>query len=392
MNLALLHTESQNFINANLDTQPSKILLKGTTFEEVSTVEIIEQIEAKSKCKKKLPTWFNAKHIYYPNKLNIEQTSSEITAQYKSQLLSGNTIADITGGFGVDSYYFSRQFENVHHYEINERLSQIVTYNYKQLGVSNIKTHVGNGIDNIISSSNNYDCIYIDPSRRHESKGKVFFLSDCLPNVPLHLNNLFEKTENIVVKTSPLLDITAGIKELKHVKTIHVVAVKNEVKELIWILKKGFDGEISIETVNIKADAQEAFYFKLIEESEAVSKTNEPLSYLYEPNAAILKAGGFNCLRSRFKLYKLHQHSHLYTSHECIGFPGRRFKIETHISYNKKAIKSLGISKANITTRNFPESVHVLRKKFKIADGGNTYLFFTTNYRNQKIVIICSKY
>lgn len=391
MNPEILNTESQEFINANLFTETSKILLKGIKIEGVTTREIIEQIEAKVKCKKKLPTWYDAKNIYFPNKLNIEQTSSEITAQYKSQLLSGDTIADLTGGFGVDSFYFSKNFKQVAHYEIDPSLSEIVAHNNNQFGLKNIKNLVGNGIASVLTSQIHYDWMYIDPSRRHESKGKVFFLKDCLPDVPRHLNVLFEKTENIAIKTSPLLDISAGIKELKYVKSVHIVAVKNEVKELIWLLKKGFDGEITIETVNITADAKDTFCFKLIEESQAFSTYESPLHFLYEPNTAILKAGGFNCLASQFKLSKLHQHSHLYTSNEHIEFPGRRFKIETVIPYNNKALKALKISNANITTRNFPESVQQLRKKLSIKDGGRTYIFFTTNYRNEKIVVICSK-
>ncbi|WP_040279094.1 class I SAM-dependent methyltransferase [Psychroserpens damuponensis] len=391
MNSDILNTEIQAFISNNLTTNISKILLKGTNFETVSTQEIIEQIEAKAKSKKKLPNWFSSEKIYYPNKLNIEQTSSEITANYKSTLFKGNSIIDITGGFGVDCFYFAKQFEEVVHCEINENLSKIVNYNYTQLNVKNIKTVALDGIDYLLSNEKHYDWIYIDPSRRHEKKGKVFFLNDCLPNVPFHLDTLFNYTTNIAIKTSPLLDLTIGINELKHVKDIHVVAVKNEVKELIWVLEKGFTGNISIKTVNIINNNIEAFSFKLNDESINMSSYSEPQKYLYEPNAAILKSGAFNSVSKQLNVSKLHQHSHLYTSNELTMFPGRSFKIESIIDYNKKNIKALNISKANITTRNFPETVQLIRKKHNIKDGGNTYLFFTTNYLNNKIIVIGSK-
>lgn len=391
MNSEILNTEIQVFINDNLYTDVSKILLKGTSFEHVSTLELIEQIESKLKCKRKLPTWFNTSNIYFPNKLNIEQTSSEIAAKYKSQLLSGNSIIDLTGGFGVDCYYFSKTFVQVTHCEINEKLSRIVAHNYKQLGAKTIEVVSEDGINYIISNETLYDWIYIDPSRRHDTKGKVFFLKDCLPNVPNHLEDLFKHSNHIAVKTSPLLDLSIGINELQHVKEIHIVAIKNEVKELLWILENGFNNETIIKAVNIVEDKTDVFSYELYRESQVQVTYDAPQNYLYEPNAAILKSGGFNSLAERLKLSKLQQHSHLYTSNTDIEFPGRSFKIESVIDYNKKNLKALGLSKANITTRNFPETVQQLRKKHRIKDGGNTYLFFSTNFKKEKIVIVCSK-
>ncbi|WP_204345045.1 THUMP-like domain-containing protein [Psychroserpens algicola] len=391
MNTEILNTEVQDFITNNLAADISKLILKGTNFKTVSTLEIIEQIEAKGKSKNKLPTWFANKDIYYPNKLNIEQTSSEITAAYKSELLSGKSLIDLTGGFGVDCYYFAKSFETVTHCEIDEDLSQIVAHNNIQLGITNIQIIASNGIEHLLASKNTYDWIYIDPSRRHEQKGKVFFLKDCLPDVPKHLNSLLKHSNSIAIKTSPLLDISVGIKELQYVKDIHVVAVKNEVKELIWIIENGFDSTITIKTVNILADTKDVFSFSLNGESKASVTYELPLQYLYEPNSSILKSGGFNSLAETYKLSKLHQHSHLYTSDHLVDFPGRRFKIETVLAYNKKSLKALGLSKANITTRNFPETVQQIRKKHRIKDGSQNYLFFTTNVHNEKIVVVCSK-
>jgi hypothetical protein len=391
LNKSILNIEIQEFINDNLNSDISKILLKGTSFKSVTTKEIVVQIEAKKKCKKKLPTWFSTTNIYYPKKLNIEQTSSEITADYKAKLIKGNTIIDLTGGFGIDSYYFSKYFKNVTHCEINSTLSGIVEHNYKQLGIENIHTIHSDGIEYLKNSTQTFDCIYVDPSRRHNSKGKVFFLKDCLPNVTEYLGLLFSQTNNIIIKTSPLLDISVGLSELKFVKEIHVVAINNEVKELLWFLELGFNRETQIKTINIKNAINEKFSFLLNEESLTKIKYTLPQSYLYEPNAAILKSGAFNSLANKFNIYKLHKHSHLYTSNNLFEFPGRVFKIEKTLPYNKKLLKKEDITKANISIRNFPETVQQIRKKLNIKDGGIKYLFFTTNNQNEKIVLLTSK-
>tara|TARA_R110002126_G_scaffold7943_11_gene38390 strand:+ start:1702 stop:2883 length:1182 start_codon:yes stop_codon:yes gene_type:complete len=391
LNKAILNTKIQEFINLNLDSNVNSLLLKGIAFSEVDTKSIIEQIEAKKRSKTKLSTWFSTKNIYFPNKLNIEQTSSETTAKYKSELLEGDSIIDLTGGFGVDCFYFSRQFKTVKHCEINETLSEIVKHNFNQLNVQNIDTIQTDGVEYLKNSSQTYDWIYIDPSRRHDSKGKVFFLKDCLPNVPEHLDVLFKHSKNIMIKTSPLLDISLGINELKCVKNIHVVAVNNEVKELLWVLEVGFKGSITIETVNLIKKDKDYFKFNLEEEKKTESKYSLPLTYLYEPNAAILKAGAFNQISKQLQVSKFHKHSHLYTSESLIDFPGRVFKIEKIIQYNKKELKKIAITKANITIRNFPETVQQIRKKSGIKDGGDIYMFFTTDINHKKIILITSK-
>lgn len=391
MNAAILHPEVQDYINKNLKIDPSVLILKGIPFTELKVSEVVEQIEAKNKSEKKLPTWFRQVNIYYPNKLNIEQTSSELTADYKSRLIKGKTLIDLTGGFGVDAYYFSKHFEEVTHCELNSELSRIVSYNLKLLKAHNIDVIAQDGLSYLQNSSKNYDWIYVDPSRRHDSKGKVFFLKDCLPNIPEHLNLLWSRSKNILIKTSPLLDITIGLNELENVKTIYVVAVNNEVKELLWILEQGFTGQIAIKTTNIKNQNSEHFDFFMEDEAQAETIYNQPLTYLYEPNAAIMKSGGFNALTTTFNVKKLHKHSHLYTSEKLINFPGRAFEIRKVIPYQKKYIKSLAIQKANITTRNFLETVQNIRKQFKIKDGGDHYLFFTTNNDNEKIVLVCAK-
>lgn len=391
MNKNILHTDIQCYINNNISSDLNAILLKKVALQNVTSKELVEQIESKNKCKSKLPTWFNQPNIYYPNKLNIEQTSSEITAEFKSKLISGNQIIDLTGGFGVDCFYFSKQFKNVVHCELNENLSEIVQHNFKILNVTNVDCVALDGLEYLQSQSTNFDWIYIDPSRRNDSKGKVFILSDCLPNVPNNLELLWKYSKQILIKTSPLLDISVGLKELEHVKTIHIIAVNNDVKELLWTLEHNYIGAIDIKTINIKSENLETFDYVLGNEDTTDSKYNEPLTYLYEPNAAVMKSGGFHSVSEHFELYKLHKHSHLYTSDELINFPGRAFKVENVVPYNKKALKTLKVQKANIATRNFPETVEIIRKKLNIKDGGETYMFFTTNINDEKICLVCKK-
>jgi hypothetical protein len=390
LNLSILHTEVQQFITDHINSDITKLVLKGSPFDGISMQELANQIVAKKKASTKLPTWFSADNIYYPEKISIEQTSSEITSAYKSGLISGETMVDITGGFGVDSYYFSKHFTEVIHLEINPALSAIVKHNYKQLKRENIATFSDNGIDFLKKTVQLFDCIFIDPSRRNDLKGKVFLLKDCLPNVPENIDFLFRKTNKILLKVSPILDISSALDDLQFVKEIHVVAVQNEVKEVLFILEKDFNEKLLIKTINILKKGIQKFDFKLHE--EAHSNYSEPLSYLYEPNAAILKSGGFHQISNQLNVFKLHQHSHLYTSDTLVDFPGRVFKIEDVISYDKKKINRLiPGKKANITTRNFPKTVAQIRKETKLKEGGNVFVFFSTDKNNRLIVLVCSK-
>ena len=391
MNQHILHKEVQDFITTNLNSDITKLILKGSPFNNISIQELSNQIISKQKSKNKLPNWFNTQNVYYPPKISIEQTSSEITANYKSNLVSGDTIIDITGGFGIDTFYFAKKFKNVIHSEINDELSKIVAHNYQQLKVNNIQTVASDGLEFLKKTNQKFDCIYIDPSRRDDIKGKVFLLKDCLPNVPENIDFLFTKSANIMIKNSPMLDITATINELKFVKEIHIIAVNNEVKELLFLLKKEYKGTVNVNTVNLLKDKSQEFNFILKNNSDL--KYNSPQKFIYEPNAAILKSGGFNQITKQYNVGKLHQHSHLYTSEEIIeNFPGRIFKIDAVFSYNKKQLKKeLAIDKANITTRNFPKTVAQIRKETKLKDGGNIYLFFTKNLDEKLIVLKCTQ-
>lgn len=386
MNKHILHKDVQDFIRQNLQSNLTQLILKGAPYPEVTIQEIAAQIVAKEKSKKKLPTWFQTQNIYYPPKLNLEQTSSEVTAEYKASIVSGKNIVDVTGGFGVDSYAFSKHFEQVIHCELNAELSEIAAHNYTQMNAKNIAIHLGNGIEFIQNSNESFDCIYMDPSRRNDAKGKVFLLEDCEPNVPKELDELFLKSNTLLIKTSPMLDITSAVSELHAVQEIHIVAVMGEVKELLFLLRKGHTGNINLKTINFQTEHLQSFEF--IFRSEAMSTYSLPKKYLYEPNAAIMKSGGFHHVSNQLQLDKLHQHSHLYTSDKQVNFPGRTFEIIQVNKYDKKNIKSsLKINKANISTRNFPKTVQQIRKELKIKDGGLDYLFFTTNLNNEIICI-----
>ncbi len=386
-NKALLNTEVQEFIR-NFDGDISKLAFSGSPFENVSVQELIQQIEGRKKVEKKLPSWFETRNILFPPKLNLEQTSSETTAKYKASIIAGESIADITGGFGVDSIYFAEKFTKVHHFETNESLSEIAQHNFKVFGKENVKCFVGDGMSTVLK--NKYSTIYADPSRRHESKGKVFFLKDCEPNIPNNISEILEHCDTFLLKTSPMLDISVALNELENVSEIHIVAIENEVKELLWLLNKEANSYPKIKTINFTKSGIEKFDFEWNKSSNA--NYNLPKKYLYEPNATILKSGAFDLLSENLKVNKLHKNTHLYTSETLIDFPGRSFLIEKVVPYTKYEMRTaITFKKANISTRNFPEFVETLRKKWKIADGGDIYLFFITNLEDKKEMLVCSK-
>lgn len=391
MNRSLLHKEVQEFISENYDKDLSKLAFQGSPFEDISIQELATQLSGKKKAEKKLPTWFHTDGIIYPTTLNLEQTSSETTAKYKASLVEGSVLLDLTGGFGIDSYFFSRRFKKVVHCELDPELSEIVSHNSHQLGASTIETFNGDGMDRLEAASEVIDWIYLDPSRRDTAGGRVFHLSDCLPDVPQHLELLLSKAPNVLVKTSPLLDLQSGINSLEKVREIHVVAVRNEVKELLWFLSRKPSEEIKIKTLNFKKAGAEVYenYFR----REAGVSYSHPLTYLYEPNAAIMKSGLMDLLAADLGLLKLHPNSQLFTSDELKDFPGRRFQVLEQLPYSRKKLKPLlgKLEKAHIATRNFPESVASLRKQFKLKDGGENYLFFTTLEKEQKVMLLCKK-
>ena len=390
-NPKLLEHKVQTFINEHLGANIEDLALKGSPFLDIETIQLLEQIQAKSKCTKKLPSWFHAQNIIYPNKLNIEQTSSEVSAAYKSKLVEGHRLLDLTGGCGVDSFYFSKKIKSVTHCEINVKLSKIVKHNFKSLKVNNIVTLAQNGLEYLEEKEHYFDWIYIDPSRRDTQKNRRFFIEDCSPDVSKHLELFLSCSKNILVKLSPMLDLHAALKSLPQTKEIHVVAIKNEVKELLFILERGFTEEPILKTINLNT-VQPVFEFKISSENKTQVSYATPSGYLYEPNTSILKAGAFKCITSRFDIEKLAKHTHLYTSLKIINdFPGKIYRIKQVIPYHKKKLKSvLTGQKANVKTRNFNESIPQLKKEFNISDGGDMFIFFTKS-EQKKWVLICEK-
>ena len=386
----ILPSDLKDFIDNNLNKDLKKLALQKNPFPDYDWKWILNQIQAKQKAEKKLPTWFNSTDVIFPSTLSVEQTSSESLAAYKASLLSGKKLIDLTGGFGVDAFYFSKRFEKVTHCEFQEDLSAIVKHNFEILQAKNIQTISGDSISYLKNTPETFDWIYIDPARRDQQKSKVFLLKDCTPNVVELQELLFQKSQNVLIKTAPLLDIRSILNEIKHVKSIHAIALNNEMKELLIVIEKDFCDEPELIATNILLDGSVISHSFALDDKEFAT-LSQPQNYLYEPYSSYLKTGQYNTIAQRFNVNKLHKHSHLYTSNEWVDFPGRCFKIEQILSYNKKDIKILENTKGNVTTRNFPLKVEEIRKKHKIKEGGDTYIFFTTNLKNEKIVVVCKK-
>ncbi len=390
LNFNLLTEEVREFLLDNLHASAAEIVLKKSPFNKVSSKELAEQLVGLQKSKKKLPTWFLNKKVIFPPSLNLEQTSSELTAQYKSELVEGDLLVDVTGGFGIDSYYFSKKVFNVHHCELNKSLQEIAEHNFKALGTTNVKSFCTDGVQHALDTPK-VDWLFIDPSRRSDLKGKVFFLKDCLPDVNTVLDTFLKTIPNILIKTAPILDISVGLKELQCGKNIHIVATNNEVKEIVWHITTDFTEIPTIHAVNITNKKVNKLSIPYNAEESSVAKIGKIGTYLYEPFTPVLKAGTFKWLSVKYNVNKLHDHSHLYTNDKLIAFPGKRFKILQVLDFNKKNMKHFVKSNANVVTRNFKLSVAEIRKKFKIGEQKNRFLFFTTNYQNKQIVIECEK-
>ena len=391
MNKNVLNTGVQDYIRNFESSDILSVLFKKPLFEGLSNQELVQQLEGRQKCRYKLPLWFNTPGIYYPKKEAIEQSSSQRAALYKASLISGKSLLDLTGGFGVDSFHFSENFQTLVYCEKQKDLAEIASHNFKVLGADNIETFTEDGLEYLRGSDRVFDIIYLDPSRRTDSGKRVFQLEDMIPPLPESLSAIWQHTEQIVIKTSPLLDLRSGITLLGSVKEVHVVAIDNEVKELLWILEKEFNSEPRIIAVNLNSGMDEKFTFRPSEEREAVCSFNNPKNYIYEPNASLMKAGAFQLMSERFELFKLHQNSHLYTSDILINFPGRRYRVLQVIGYKSKFIKGLGLDKAHVISRNFPESVEAIRKKFKFKDGEESSLIFTTQADGAYICIHCER-
>ncbi len=390
----LQKSDVKDFIKNNESENPAQLMLNASVGQDFPLKEAVAQIAARQKAKQKLPEWYSTEGIIFPPSISMEQCSSELTALFKAQLFSGKTLVDLTGGTGVDSFYFSKHFEKVQFIERQGHLCDLAKHNFQVLGADNIEVHSNDGLDFLADNQSDIDLIYLDPARRDDKKNKVFRLMDCQPDITLIQNALFKKCKQILLKAAPMLDVNAATMKLNGVKKIWVVAVENECKELLILMEKGWLKEPIIEAVNIKSPA-ETNYFTFTKSEEAASAIglSMPNKYLYEPNAAILKAGGFRSIAIRYDLKKLHPNSHLYTSDSFIdGFPGRSFEVTaTEHPYSRKLMELLPEGKANITARNFPETVAAIRRRTKIKDGGDIYIFATTLLDRKPVFLLCKK-
>ncbi|MBL0741780.1 THUMP-like domain-containing protein [Chryseolinea lacunae] len=395
----LLSPTVQHFVREHERDDVKTLLLKHRDVNGVPMGVVADQITGRKKAKEKIPLLYETEGIVYPPGINLEQSSSQKTALFKNRwlnfLASKNLCVDLTGGFGIDSLFFSHIFAAVHYVEPNHNLLTIVQHNHRQLKAVNITHHPSTAEDFLLKFASptsdvkgKADLVYIDPSRRNKANQKVFSLTECEPDITLLQSSVFEITDHLLVKTSPLLDLQQGLKELKHVKNIVVVAVENECKEVLFFCERNFSGEAVIETVNMMKNDDELFSFSLSEEREAAVIYGEPLQYLYEPNAAILKAGAFKSIAQKFQLHKLHASTHLYTASTRLDFfPGRIFEIVAHVKPSAKLLSPFfPEGKANITTRNYPLSVDELKKKTGLSDGGHDYLIGFSGQKEKFLV------
>ncbi|GAA0892189.1 SAM-dependent methyltransferase [Fulvivirga kasyanovii] len=386
----LLKPEVQQFIKAHEKDDPVTLILKHKEVHGVSIKLIAAQITARQKAKTKLPEWYAAQSIIFPPTISMEQCSSEITAKYKASIISGNSVIDLTGGAGVDTYYLSKSFEKATYIEQNEELASITSDNLRSLGATNIVCK-NDKAENFLKHTSKVDVIYLDPARRDEHAQRVFRFGDCEPNVTEILPDLMARANTVLIKASPMLDIESSVQDLRFVQEIHIVSVENECKEVLYLLRQPEIDNPVIHTVNIRKNGErQRFSFHRSSEMNATAEYGLPDKFLYEPNSAILKAGAFKSIAQAYNIKKLHAHTHLYTSSaENTDFPGRRFRIIDVVPYNKKTVAAyLPGKKANVSARNFPDEVQVIKKKLGLKDGGNLYLFaFTDKEENKRIAI-----
>lgn len=384
----LVKPEVQAFIKEHKDDDLTRLLLNKHKFPDIPMDLVVDQIRAREKAIHKIPLWANTEGIIMPPLLSMEQCSSEQTASYKASLLNGSTCIDLTGGAGIDTFYLSKQFNKVHYIEENKELAEVAQHNFKLLGANNIIVHSTTSEEFLSELNEEVDVIYIDPARR-DQQNKVFRFESCTPNILPLQNELLTKANFVMVKASPMLDITMGVQQLNNVSEIHVVAIKNEVKELLFVQEQNKTEDIQIKTIDLAN--VEKFDFRQGDTNEI--SIGEIQDFLYEPNAAIMKSGGINLLSEFYQINKLHPNTHLFTSNTLIAsFPGRIFRVENVVKYSKKEInRHIEGQKANIGVRNFPDSVDAFRKKTGLKPGGNLYVFGYTNINNSPEVAICKK-
>ncbi|WP_234733647.1 class I SAM-dependent methyltransferase [Tellurirhabdus bombi] len=400
--MIFLTPEEQEFIIHHMNDDPATLLLRQKTNSGLRMREIAAQLTARQKARQKLPAWYANPALVFPPPLSVEQASSERTALYKASLVGKSDplpdnptlLIDLTGGMGVDTAAFSERVDQVIYVENQANLAELATYNLPRLGASGIEFRSDNGLHFLQNFAGYADWIYLDPARRDSRGGKVVRLEDCEPPVADWYDTLLAKAQRLLIKTSPLIDIESSLRTLKGVSDVHVVAVDNECKEVLFVVSKEAADDVLMTAVNLRSKAvDEHFSFVRSAEKQVDILFGPPDRYLYEPNSSILKAGAFRVIADRFKLTKIAPNSHLYTSDKVVdGFPGRIFEVIGTCKPDRKAVRMLVPDrKANLTIRNFPDSVDALRKTLELTDGGETYIFATTLLDGTKRLLITNK-
>jgi 16S rRNA G966 N2-methylase RsmD len=394
----IAHPDVQDFIIHHEGEDEKQFVLRQKEVLGLPAAQIAQQLVGRRKAKIKLPAWYQTKGIIYPPTLNLEQSSSQATALFKSKIvetmLDKKSVAvDLTGGLGVDSFYLSKNFNSFHYIEPDKELFEITLHNHEVLKAANIIHHNTDAEQFMDQTAIDFDLVFIDPSRRDSKSRKIIRLADCLPDVTQLQKTILNRTRFLLVKTSPLLDIQQGLRELDHVKKVYVVSVDNECKELLYLADKNYVGEVSIEAVDLFSDGQirSTISFTLEAEKSSLVILGEPQDYLYEPNASILKAGAFKLIGEKYNLLKLGANTHLYTSDRLLeNFPGRIFLIEVLNPEVKQLHELLPNGQVNIVTRNYPLKPEELKKKLKLHDGGDKYLIGFSSEK-KKHLALCSR-
>ena len=388
-----MNKATKNFIREHADADVRQLALQAKNTPEVDLTYALEQIAGRQKAKMKLPTWAKIEGIVYPPHISMEQCSSELTAKYKEEIVSsGNCFVDLTGGFGVDFSFIAKKFKHAAYVEHQKHLCAIASENFRLLGLDNAEVINADGIE-YLHQMDHMDLVFIDPARRDDHGGRTYGIADCTPNVLEVMDELMQKTDMLLLKLSPMLDWRKAVRDLGAASDVHIVSVDNECKELL-IRVKYDEQPIKVVCVNLHSNGEREFFEFNDTESTPMRQDILSKTYLFEPNASIMKAGCFDEIQARFHVAQLDNNSHLFVSdYEIPDFPGRRFKIEHVTSMNKRELKEAlaDINRANIAVRNFPLSVAELRKKLKLKDGGDVFIFATTVAKEGHQLFICRK-
>jgi hypothetical protein len=391
-NMMFPDNKHKQFMAAHRDDDMNSLLLHASRYPDIDVPFAVQQMEGRRKAALKFPSLLDFDDFVFPPQINMEQASSETTARYKASLVAGKEVIDLTGGLGIDSFFMSQEARHLLYLEQNEALFALAQHNFQITGAS-IETICNDGLAFLQNSQHQADYLYIDPSRRDHNHQRVVSLEKYEPNVLTALPLFFQHAPHVLIKASPMLDISLTLHALQHVAKVHVVAVRNECKELLFdCVDEACNTEIV--AVHFGMHGEERFAFSSLDEQQAtVTYSNTSKKYLYEPNVALLKAGAFRILSEHFHIEKLHPASHLYTSDQWVShFPGRIFEVITAFPLQKEAINQwIPNRKVNVTVRNFPLSVVEIRRKFRLEDGGEDYLFATTFADNSKRMILCKK-